>query len=126
IRTRHTIPFSDGFEWLPDEGTRVLVVDKDDLSRRRLFELPAFGFFHLGDAWETSDGAIRFDVCVYPDMDFAARGARQVINGVSLGEEPARLAFVTLGADGRATLERTSVVAEFPRSDPRRAGLSRR
>lgn len=126
IRTRQTIPFADGFEWLPEQGTRVLVVDKDDLSRRRLFELPAFGFFHVGDAWESSDGAIRFDVCVYPDMDFAAQGAREVINGAPLGGAAARLAFVTLGADGRAALERTSIIAEFPRSDPRRAGLDRR
>ena len=126
IRTRRTIPFADGFEWLPDQGTRVLVVDKDDLSRRRLFELPAFGFFHLGDAWATADGTICFDVCVYPDMDFAAQGAREVIDGVPLGGDPARLALATLGADGRATLERTAIIGEFPRSDPRRAGLSRR
>lgn len=125
VQTRMTMPFSEGFEWQPDEGVQVLVVDKDDLTRRRVFELPAFGFFHLGDAW--SDGEdIRFDVCAHPDMDFAARGAVEVLNGVPLNGEPARLALAHLRADGSAELQRTAVVAEFPRGDPRRAGLPRR
>lgn len=125
VQTRMTLPFSEGFEWRPDEGTQVLVIDKDDLSKRRVFDLPAFGFFHLGDAW--SDGEdIRFDVCAHPDMDFAARGAVEVLNGVPLNGEPARLALAHLRADGSAELQRTGVVAEFPRSDPRRAGLPRR
>ncbi|GAA0647091.1 carotenoid oxygenase family protein [Brevundimonas lenta] len=125
VRTRMVMPFSAGFEWKAEEGTQVLVVDKADLGKRRIFELPAFGFFHLGDAWR--DGAdIRFDVCAHRDMDFAARGAQQVVNGVPLDGEPARLAMVRLGADGRASLERTDIVGEFPRSDPRRAGLERR
>lgn len=125
IQARQVQPLADGFEWRPDEGTRVLVIDKDDLTRRREFELPAFGFFHLGDAW--SDGAdIRFDVCAHPDMDFAARGAGAVLNGVPLNGEPARLALAHLRADGSSDLQRTDQVAEFPRADPRRAGLARR
>ncbi len=125
VQTRMTMPFSEGFEWRPDEGTQVLVIDKDDLSRRRVFALPAFGFFHLGDAW--SDGEdIRFDVCAHRDMDFAARGATELLNGVPLNGEPARLALAHLRADGSADLQRTGAVAEFPRSDPRRAGLPRR
>ena len=125
LQTRMTLPFSEGFEWRPDEGTQVLVIDKDDLSKRRVFDLPAFGFFHLGDAW--SDGEdIRFDVCAHPDMDFAARGASDVLNGVPLNGEPARLALAHLRADGTADLQRTAIVAEFPRGDPRRAGLARR
>lgn len=125
VQTRMTMPFSEGFEWRPGDGTEVLVIDKDDLSRRRVYDLPAFGFFHLGDAW--SDGEdIRFDVCAHPDMDFAARGAVEVLNGVPLNGEPARLALAHLKADGSAELQRTDVVAEFPRGDPRRAGRPRR
>lgn len=126
VRTRDVMPFSAGFEWLPDMGTQVVVLDKADLSQRRVFELPAFGFFHLGDAWEEADGTIRFDVAAHEDMAFAASGARDVVNGVPLGGRPARLALVTLGADGRASLQSTGVVAEFPRGDARRAGLKRR
>ena len=92
VQARMTMPFSEGFEWRPDEGTQVLVIDKDDLSKRRVFELPAFGFFHLGDAWSDGDD-IRFDLCAHRDMDFAARGATEILNGVPLNGEPARLAL---------------------------------
>jgi carotenoid cleavage dioxygenase-like enzyme len=119
-------PISTGFEWRPEMGTQVLVIDKDDLSRRRVFDLPAFGFFHVGDAWAETDGTIRFDVCTYKDMDFAARGAQRILNGVPLGGEPAELAMAVLPPSGPARLERTGVVAEFPRGDPRRAGQARR
>lgn len=125
VHARDVFPLSQAFEWRPGDGTQVLVVDKADLSRRRLFELPAFGFFHLGDAW--SDGEdIRFDVCAHHDMSFAARGATDLLNGVPLGGEPARLALGTLRGDGSGGLETLPVVAEFPKSDPRRAGLARR
>ena len=126
IRTRNVMPFSAGFEWRQDAGTRVLVVDKADLTKTRVFELPTFGFFHVGDAWEETDGTIRFDICAHEDMRFAATGAQEILNGVPVGGSTARLAMVVLGADGRGRLERTGVVAEFPRGDARRAGLARR
>jgi carotenoid cleavage dioxygenase-like enzyme len=125
VRTRQVAPFSAGFDWLGAEATLVLVLDKADLSARRVFEVPAFGFFHLGDAWEEADGTIRFDVCAHPDMRFAADGAREMLNGVPLGGEPARLALAALHPDGRGELQRSEVVGEFPRSDPRLAGQAR-
>ncbi|WP_417232583.1 carotenoid oxygenase family protein [Brevundimonas sp.] len=126
IRARQVVPFNAGFDWRPDEGTQVLVLDKADLTVRRLYTLPTFGFFHLGDAWETADGAIRFDVCAHEDMRFAAQGGGEMLNGVPLGGQAARLALVTLTADGRGRFESTGIAAEFPRSDPRRAGQARR
>lgn len=126
VQTRNTLPLSQAFEWLPEQGGKVLVIDKDDLTKQRVFEIPAFGFFHVGDAWEEADGTIRFDVAAHKDMMFAAQGAQEVLNGVPLHHEPAEMAMVVLGSDGLGRLERTGVVGEFPRSDPRRAGLSRR
>ena len=126
VQVRQTMPFSAGFEWQAGTGTRVLVLDKDNLEARRVFELPDFGFFHLGDAWEEADGTIRFDVCAHDDMRFAATGATEILNGVPVGGDPAKLALAVLSPDGSARLERTDVVAEFPRSDPRRAGQARR
>ena len=126
VQVRQTMPFSAAFDWQAGSGTQVLVLDKDNLDARRLFDLPDFGFFHLGDAWEEAGGTIRFDVCAHADMRFAATGATEILNGVPLGGEPARLALAVLSPDGSARLDRTTVVAEFPRSDPRRAGQPRR
>ncbi|WP_297799800.1 carotenoid oxygenase family protein [uncultured Brevundimonas sp.] len=126
VHTRNIMPLSAAYEWKPELGSKVLVIDKDDLSQRRIFDLPPMGFFHVGDAWEEADGTIRFDVAAHPDMAFAARGASDILNGVPLDHQPAHLGLVVLGTDGRGRLESTGVIAEFPRSDPRRAGLARR
>lgn len=121
------MPYASRFAWKPELGTQVMVVDKADLSRRRIFDLPAFSYFHLGDAWEDASGTIRFDVAAGKDVAFAVDGARVLVEqrGVVAGE-PAVLKLVTLHADGRAELTSSGVIAEFPRSDPRRAGLRRR
>ncbi|KQY84945.1 carotenoid oxygenase family protein [Brevundimonas sp. Root1423] len=121
------MPYASQFAWKPELGTQIMVVDKADLSRRRLFDLPAFSYFHVGDAWEDVSGTIRFDVAAGKDVAFAIDGAKVLVEqrGVVAGE-PAVLKLVTLHADGRAELTSSGVIAEFPRSDPRRAGLRRR
>jgi carotenoid cleavage dioxygenase-like enzyme len=121
------MPYASQFAWKPELGTQILVLDKADLSRRRLFDLPAFSYFHLGDAWEDASGTIRFDVAAGKDVAFAVDGARVLVEqrGTVPGE-PAVLKLVTLHTDGRAELASSGVIAEFPKSDPRRAGLPRR
>ena len=123
---RPGMPYASQFAWRPELGTQVMVVDKADLSRRRIFELPAFSYFHLGDAWEDASGAIRFDVAAGKDVAFAIEGARVLVEQRgSVPGEHAVLKLVTLHADGRAEMTSSGVTAEFPKSDPRRAGLPR-
>lgn len=119
------LPLIGGFAWRPELGTQVLVLDKDDLSRRRVFELPAFSFFHLGDAWEERDGTIRFDVCTTPDPTFGLDSARDLLVGKLDRSPPAVLARIALSPDGKGRYEPTDTIAEFPRSDPRFAGKAR-
>lgn len=120
------MPFSSQFSWKPELGTQVLVLDKADLTRTRLYELPTFSFFHLGDGWAEADGTIRFDVAAGKDVAFAIDGTRVIVEGRgTVPGEPAQLALVTLRPDGRAEMARTGITAEFPKCDPRRAGLKR-
>jgi len=120
------MPFLTQFAWKPELGTQVLVVDKADLSRTRLYELETFSFFHLGDGWEEADGTIRFDVAANVDNTFAVEGARVLVTGRgTVPGEPCVLKLVTLHADGRAEMTSSGVSAEFPKGDPRRAGLLR-
>jgi all-trans-8'-apo-beta-carotenal 15,15'-oxygenase len=120
------MPYASQFAWRPELGTRVLVIDKADLSRRRIFELPTFSYFHLGDAWEDGSGTIRFDLAAGKDVAFAIDGARILVEqrGVVPGEH-AVLNLITLHTDGRADMVASGITAEFPKSDPRRAGLPR-
>lgn len=120
------MPFSSQFSWKPELGTQVLVLDKADLTQTRLYELPTFAFFHLGDGWAEADGTIRFDVAASKDVAFAIDGAKVIVQGRGRTPgEPAQLAMVTLRPDGRAEMARTGITAEFPKGDPRRAGLKR-
>jgi all-trans-8'-apo-beta-carotenal 15,15'-oxygenase len=117
--------FVDTFDWHPQWSTQILVLDKADLTRQRVYELPAFFHFHLGSAWRDSGGAIRFDVCRYADPGFALRGARDVLQGVYRADATPTLCLVTLTPDGKASLQDTGIAAEFPRTDARHSGLSR-
>ncbi|HEX8256998.1 MAG TPA: carotenoid oxygenase family protein [Allosphingosinicella sp.] len=126
IHHREVFPLARGYSWRPETGTQVLIIDKADLSRRRIVELPPFGFFHLGDAWEEADGTIRFDVCAYPDMRFAASGASDLLDSQYDGGGWSEMVLAMLPLRGPGRLERTSVGAEFPKGDARRAGLPRR
>lgn len=122
----HAMPVTAGLAWRPEMGTQVLVLDKDDLSKRRLYELPGFFHFHLGDAWAERDGTIRFDVAASGDPRFAVDGARILVDGHGVVPgDPAKLALITLRPDGRADMTYSDVVGEFPKADPRRAGLKR-
>jgi all-trans-8'-apo-beta-carotenal 15,15'-oxygenase len=124
---RRTMPYAAQFAWKADMGTQVMVIDKADLTRTRIFELPSFSYFHLGDAWEDASGTIRFDVAAGRDVTFAIEGARVMVEGRgTVPGEPTQLSLITLHANGRAEMVKTGIAAEFPRSDPRRAGLARR
>lgn len=119
------LPFSQSLSWQPERGSKVLVIDKDDLSRRRVYDLPPLAFFHLGDAWEEKDGTIRFDGCFHKDPSFAILGAPGLVEGRYEHSEEPELTLVALRPDGRATLTPAGITAEFPRNAPERAGLPR-
>lgn len=126
VQERFTMPVAAAMRWKPELGTQVLVIDKDDLSRQRVFELPPFFFFHLGDAWEEADGTIRFDACIDEDPSGTAQNAGLFLQGRHVRAAPPRQALITLRADGRAALAKEGVTAEFPRGDARFAGEIRR
>ena len=126
VQDKMVLPYADSFSWKPELGTKVLVLDKGDLTKRRIYELPAFFAFHYGSAWEESDGTLRFDGCLSPDASFATQNGRSVMKGVWTPEPSPVLTMFALRPDGRASLERTGVAAEFPRTDGRFAGKARR
>jgi carotenoid cleavage dioxygenase-like enzyme len=126
VRERNSFPLATSYDWKPETGTQVLIIDKANLSKRRIVELPPFGFFHLGDAWEEADGTIRFDVCAYPNMRFAATGASDLLDSKYDGGGIPAMAMAVLPMKGPGRLVKAGVGAEFPKSDTRRAGLPRR
>ncbi len=126
VQEEFKFPLSTGMVWRPELGTQVLVLDKDDFSKQRIFELPAFSFFHLADGWEEKDGTIRFDGCLEADPTFGQRSASALLRGEQIKAPSPMLTQIVLRPDGKAEMKTTRVAAEFPASDRRRAGQARR
>ncbi len=126
VQDEMVMPYSESFTWRPEMGTKVLVLDKDDLTKRRIYDLPPFFAFHYGSAWEDADGTLRFDGCLAEDARFATANGKAFMKGTFVPVPASILTLVTLRPDGRATLEPTGVMAEFPRVDGRRSGDTRR
>ncbi len=124
LMTTSRPPFVNSFDWKPESGLRMLVIDKDDLSKRRWAQAPARAFFHTGTAWEEADGTIRFDASLYKEPVLGMGGGAELIAGNSNGiESPAAdLTQVVIPPTGDARLIETGVESEFPQNDPRRVG----
>ncbi len=125
VQDRFAMPYVNSLSWKPELGTQILVVEKADLSKQRIFEAPSFFFFHIGDAWEETDGTIRFDIAVDKDPSFATEGAAALIQGRDVGHPQPNLELIALKPDGKVEITRPDLTGEFPRTDPRFAGLRR-
>jgi len=121
---RSVVPLTS-LKWRPELGTQVLILDKQDLSVRRMVELPTFFAFHMTSASESAAGDIRFGICASPEPDFVIRSAVDVMSGTYTPASQPKLALVTLPLRGPARIETTHVTAEFPRTDGRNPGLNR-
>jgi carotenoid cleavage dioxygenase len=115
------------FALKPGEPLRVLVMEKDDITRRRVFELPAEMVFHVGNAHETADGRIVLSYIGAPDAWFLDQAAVSLMAAKPQQAGQVNLRVATLDMNtGRATLQALPGQVEFPRMDPRRIGLPAR
>jgi carotenoid cleavage dioxygenase len=111
-----------------NEPLRILVMRKDDITQRRIFELPAQMVFHVGNAHERPDGNIALTYIGARDNQFLVRGALAVMRGErSPGGLGSSTQWVLLDMkSGRVDAESLNDSVEFPRIDPRRIGAEAR
>lgn len=127
IQTRNIPPFIDGFQWKPEEGMKFLIIDKDDLKKTRWAQGPARSFYHVGAAWEESDGTIRLDAAFYPEPVLGSGGGSQEIRGKFSGDHvSSKLTQAIIPPSGDARMIETKIAGDFPQVDPRRHGLARK
>jgi len=117
------------FEMAPGEPLRVLVMEKADIKRRRVFELPAQMVFHVGNAWDTADGQVMLSLVASDDLWFLNEGAVAMMQGRLMSGTPGaafgRVRNVALAMDmrtGRVKSQAFKGDVEFPRVDPRLIG----
>jgi len=108
--------------WNGDAPTRVLVINKADLSLRRELELPAQWIFHFGNGFDDGRDVIRFDAARYPDPTILTHTFRSVMRGTWTPTPPARWTeYVIDVARGTVDEERRlgqHLATEFPRVSP--------
>jgi all-trans-8'-apo-beta-carotenal 15,15'-oxygenase len=107
----------------PGQPLRVLVMDKNDIKRRRVFELPAQLVFHIGNAYERSDGRIVLSYIGAADAWFLNQSAVALMQArpQPTGKVSTQLAVLDM-ASGRVQQQAFDDESEFPRVDPRRIG----
>ncbi|MEO7336582.1 MAG: carotenoid oxygenase family protein [Caldimonas sp.] len=127
IKLRFGEDVSTAFEVHPDEPLRILVMRKDDIGQRRVFELPNQMVFHVGNAWERPDGSIVLSYVASETPGFAVRGAAQLVAGHAAPASVSNTRIATLDMrTGRASVEAMDDAVEFPRMHPQRIGVRAR
>lgn len=129
VRLEFGVDVSSGraFVHEPDQPLRILVMRKDDIAQRRVFELPSQMVFHVGNAHERADGSIALSVVASATPEFVMRGASALVAGhpASFGGSSTQLAVLDMRT-GRARVQSLDDVVEFPRVHPLREGLPTR
>jgi carotenoid cleavage dioxygenase len=109
----------------PGQPLRILVMEKADITRRRVFELPPQMLFHVGNAHEEADGSVVLSYIGAPDASFLDHTAVALMSGQPAARSHTQLqvARMQMGS-GRITNTVLPGEVEFPRIDPRRIGVS--
>jgi carotenoid cleavage dioxygenase-like enzyme len=107
--------FVDKFEWNGQLGSRMLVVNKDDLTQQKWFDLPAGFVFHFGHATE-KNGDLQVNMCWYENADLMQQGmAELMLSGKQQNAKQAVAATVVANMHtGKAKLVKSSITLEFP------------
>lgn len=115
------------FSYEPNEPLRLLVCAKDDITQRRVFELPSQMVFHVGNAHERADGSIAFSFVSSPTPEFVMQTASTLLAGHpgSFGGSSTQLAVLDMRS-GKVRVEGMKDTVEFPRVHPMREGLPTR
>jgi carotenoid cleavage dioxygenase len=108
----------DRMHWNPQRPLRAVVVSKDTLALRQVFELPARSIFHFGNAYE--DGACtRLDAVLHEGDALRKTGLPMRGQMRMVADNPASTVQITLDyASGQAREARLFGVSEFPRVMP--------
>ncbi|RTL43389.1 MAG: carotenoid oxygenase [Burkholderiales bacterium] len=116
----------DAMQWAGEQPTRVLVVDKADFSRQRVFEMPAAHVFHFGNAWD--DGTVlRVDYVQSTPLPEFNVAARQIMRGERTNRDVSTPRVLEINLQtGRLNVASRSEAVEFPVVDPRRVAQRHR
>ncbi|MEI4551215.1 carotenoid oxygenase family protein [Pseudoalteromonas spongiae] len=101
---------------------KVLVIDKNTLTLTREYQVDAGFAFHFGNAWEDTDGTIRFDASLYPNCE-NLHHMSDLMRGKTSDATPANTVLFALYKNGSTQKQTISGISEFPRVYDHLTGL---
>ncbi len=117
--------FVDSFHWAADRSSKVLIVDKNDLTAQRWFEAPTGFVFHCAHAYEQGSQIVA-QMCTYATADIMQVAMVDLMHSTGTATYPdyPRAVFSELRLDlnsGQVRSTSTDVLMEFPGIDSRLA-----
>ena len=105
--------FLDRFNWARDDSTRILVIDKNDLTNVTEIETDPFWAFHYGNAYDISPTEIGFDFAIHDTPVFMTHESYDVMNGTWDGHSYAAQQYMQMRLDTKARRAYFNGVPEF-------------
>lgn len=112
--------YVERFAWSPEKGGKILLVDKNDLSRQRWFDAPPGFIFHFGNAYQQGND-ILLNASWYQDAAIMQHAMSDMMGpGADRGNGLSYSSLIKISlTTGSVTLERSDTAMEFPGFDER-------
>jgi all-trans-8'-apo-beta-carotenal 15,15'-oxygenase len=120
---KHTTTLIDSFQWRPEQGGILLVVDKNTLAVVKQIDMEAGFIFHFGNSWQHKD-ELMVNVCWYADASIMTEAMADILGTMNTpGQQKscANRLLINLKTN-KLVMERSELQMEFPQFDGRFAG----
>lgn len=117
---KHAATLIDSFQWRPEQGGLLLVVDKNKLQVVNQIEMEAGFVFHFGNSWQSKDELV-INACWYQDARIMTEAMGDIIgtlNKVKQQRSCANQIRINLKTN-RLVMHKTPLSMEFPQFDQR-------
>jgi all-trans-8'-apo-beta-carotenal 15,15'-oxygenase len=118
--------FGDSFEWEPEKGTQVLVIDRDSLQLISRSETEPWYQWHFGNGTVDTDGNAVVDVIRYEDFN-TNQFLKEVAMGTAKTQADSALWQIRLDPSSGRVIEMNNLLdrtCEFPIVNPSEVGQS--
>ncbi|HEY9697263.1 MAG TPA: carotenoid oxygenase family protein [Trichocoleus sp.] len=116
--------FSEALQWQPEQGTEIIVINRNSLELVSRFAIDPWFQWHFGNAYELGDGSVVIEIVRYKDFQTNQR-LKEVASGQTQTAAESTLWQLRLDPKGQKVIEMQEVLqrgCEFPIVDPRETG----
>ncbi|NET50447.1 MAG: hypothetical protein F6K09_17475, partial [Merismopedia sp. SIO2A8] len=117
--------YCDAFEWQPEKGTKILVIDRETLEVVSRGETEPWFQWHFGNGCVEADGSVRLDLVRFSDYRQTNEYLREVATGQTFTPAYGTLWQIRLNPQTGKVIEMQQVVnrcCEFPVVQPQQVG----